>query len=306
MFAIGVIAASLAAVAYGLSTVLRALGAQRAARTQGEAASAKSTLAAFTDPAFLMGTLLVMIGFFGGGVAARMLPLFLSQTIVAANLVITALLGTVLLGTTLRGRDWAAIFLVVGALCMLGASAGHEATTKASFTFHWWLFGITTALAVVGLVVLTLLKQRGALFGGALSGVMYGALAVAARVLEGIHPFDLLTLITDPAAWTIAIGGAVAFYVQTVALQLGPVNAVTAVLVVGETGGPSIIGVLFLGDKAVDGLQWMAYVGFVGAIVGAVTVAWLTTIDDPSSSTTAGAAEPKRRTPLLKGADTAT
>lgn len=37
-----------------------------------------------------------------------------------------------------------------------------------------------------------------------------------------------------------------------------------------------------------------------------MTVAWLTTIDDPSSSTTAGAAEPKRRTPLLKGADTAT
>ena len=63
---------------------------------------------------------------------------------------------------------------------------------------------------------------------------------------------------------------------QTLALQLGPVNAVTAVLVVGETGLPAIVGVVFLGDRAVDGLQWLAVVGFLCAIVGASLVAWLT------------------------------
>lgn len=50
----------------------------------------------------------------------------------------------------------------------------------------------------------------------------------------------------------------------------------TAVLVVGETGLPAIVGVVFLGDRAVDGLQWLAVVGFVCAIVGASLVAWLT------------------------------
>ena len=37
-----------------------------------------------------------------------------------------------------------------------------------------------------------------------------------------------------------------------------------------------IVGVVFLGDKAVDGLGWLAAVGFVCAIIGASLVAWLT------------------------------
>ena len=73
MFLIGVIAASLAAVAYGMSTVLRALGARRAAqidRDEGiETTNAaggptlRSTASTFVDPAFILGTVLVTVGF---------------------------------------------------------------------------------------------------------------------------------------------------------------------------------------------------------------------------------------------------
>ncbi|MEO9328898.1 hypothetical protein [Gordonia aurantiaca] len=282
MFTIGIVAATLAAVAYGLSTALRALGARNAAMPGEEATTAtggpslKSTLETFKDPTFLIGTLMVVLGFGGGAVAARLLPLFLAQTIVAGNLIVTALLGSALLGTRLRGRDLAAMGVVIASLCMLGASASHEAETQHNTAFHWALFGISTAVAVIGLAVVHLLGRRGAIVAGALAGAMYGALAVAVRVLDGVHPFDLVELIEDPAAWTIAIAGAMAFYVQTVALQLGPVNAVTAVLVVGEVGIPAVIGVLFLGDRAIDGLGWLAYVGFAGAVAGAFAVAWLT------------------------------
>ncbi|MGV9859766.1 hypothetical protein ACWDTD_14095 [Gordonia sp. NPDC003425] len=281
MFSIGVIAAALAAVAYGLSTVLRAQGAQEAATSTGSAAgSAGGALAAFRNPTFLIGTLMVMIGFGGGAIAARFLPLFLAQSIVAGNLVVTALLGTVMLHTALHARQWAAIALVVVSLFLLGLSASQEAKTHADMAFHWWLFGITVTVAIVGTVIMRALGDRGALFGGALSGLMYGALAVSVRVLLGVDPFDLERLLTDPAAWTIAIAGALAFYIQTLALQIGPVNAVTAVLVVGETGLPAIVGVLFLGDKAIDGLEWLAVVGFIGAIAGASLVAWFTTTGD--------------------------
>ncbi|MBD0862649.1 hypothetical protein IA539_15745 [Gordonia sp. zg691] len=288
MFVIGIIAASLAAVAYGLSTVLRALGAQRVAAAAeedvpGSGTSLRSILAAFRDPAFVVGTVLVIVGFTGGAVAARLLPLFLAQTIVAGNLIVTALLGTVLLGTALRGRDVVAMGVVVASLCILGASASHQAATKHDMAFHWALFAGTTTVAVVGIAVVHLLGRRGAIVAGALAGAMYGALAVAVRVLDGVHPLDPAVMLSDPAAWTIAIAGASAFYIQTIALAMGPVNAVTAVLVVGETGIPSVIGVLFLGDRAVDGLQWLACVGFVGAVVGAFAVAWLTSIDDTSS-----------------------
>src|SRR5690606_1523589 len=118
-FAIGVIAASMAAVAYGVSTVLRALGARRVAvemreegRSDAETAAAggtapsvTSTMSTIMDPAFILGTLMVIVGFDGGALAARFLPLFLAQSIVAANLVVTALLGTLLLNITLHTRD---------------------------------------------------------------------------------------------------------------------------------------------------------------------------------------------------------
>lgn len=299
VFTIGIVAASLAAVAYGLSTVLRALGARNAARSADAASitseggpSLRSTLDTFRDPAFLVGTLMVILGFAGGAVAARLLPLFLAQTIVAGNLIITALLGSVLLGTKLRGRDLLAMGVVVASLCMLGASASHEAATAHDMAFHWALFIVSTTVALVGLVVVHLLGRAGAILAGALAGAMYGALAVAVRVLDGVHPFDVASLLTDPAAWTIAIAGAVAFYVQTVALQLGPVNAVTAVLVVGEVGIPSVIGVLFLGDRAVDGLGWLAYVGFAGAIAGAFAVAWLTSTPDETEPSRGAAPDP--------------
>lgn len=294
MFTVGIIAATLAAVAYGLSTVLRAMGAQRADGASAAAGDAdpslSSTLQTFRDPAFLLGTLMVILGFAGGAVAARLLPLFLAQTIVAGNLIITALLGTVLLNTALRGRDWLAMGVVVGSLCMLGASASHEAPTRQDEVFHWVLFILVASGTVLGLFVMRVLGRRGAIFGGALAGLLYGAIAVGVRVLDGVHPFDPVALISDPAAWTIAVAGAGAFYVQTVALQLGPVNGVTAVLVVGETGLPSIVGVLFLGDQAIDGLAWLAYVGFLGAIGGAVAVALMTTHEQNAPNTASVAA----------------
>ncbi|MDF3285407.1 MULTISPECIES: DMT family transporter [unclassified Gordonia (in: high G+C Gram-positive bacteria)] len=284
LFVIGVISASLAAVAYGMSTVLRALGARRVAQTEREdgvvgtnaagGPSLQSTMSTLVDPSFILGTVMVIVGFAGGAVAARFLPLFLSQTIVSANLVVTALLGTIMLNIALHTRDWIAIWLVVFSLCLLGFSSSHTTGEGQADTIHWGLFGATILLSALALLGVYRLGRHGAIVGGAMAGLLFGVIAIAVRILDGVHPFDLKVLLLDPAAWTIAVAGACGFFVQTVALQLGAVNGVTAVLVVGETAGPSLVGVLFLGDTAKPGLGWLAVVGFIGAVVGAVLVAW--------------------------------
>lgn len=284
LFVIGVISASLAAIAYGMSTVLRALGARRVAQSSREEGisdtnpaggpTLQSTMSTLVDPSFILGTAMVIVGFAGGAVAARFLPLFLSQTIVSANLVITALLGTVMLNIALHTRDWIAIWLVVASLCLLGFSSSPAPGEGKEDHIHWGLFGTTLVLCVVALVVVYKLGRNGAILGGAMSGLLFGVIAIAVRILDGVHPFDPVVLLLDPAAWTIAVAGAVGFFVQTVALQLGAVNGVTAALVVGETAGPSLVGVVFLGDSAKAGLGWLAIVGFIGAVIGAVLVAW--------------------------------
>ncbi|MCF8587434.1 EamA/RhaT family transporter [Gordonia liuliyuniae] len=294
MFAIGVIAAAMAAVAYGVSTVLRALGARRVAvemrenpasgphaseGAESSTPSITSTMSTIADPAFLLGTLMVIVGFGGGALAARFLPLFLAQSIVAANLVVTALLGTLLLNITLHTRDWVAIWLVVLSLFLLGVSSAQHAVDTVERPFHWGLLAATILVCAIALISVYTLKKYAAIVGGATAGLLFGIIAIAVRVLDGMSPFNLVTILSDPAAWSIAVAGAVGFYVQTVALQVGAVNGVTALLVVFETAGPSLIGVLFLHDSARPGLAWLAFVGFIGAVVGAVLVAWYSTGD---------------------------
>ncbi|WP_035718542.1 hypothetical protein [Gordonia shandongensis] len=284
MFAIGIIAASMAAVAYGVSTVLRALAARRVAVEQREdgkpvldgsaSPSVSSTFTTIADPAFILGTVMQVTGFAGGAVAARFLPLFLAQSIVSANLVVTALLGTLLLRINLHTRDWVAIWLVVLSLFLLGVSSAPGANDTAPMSFHWGLLLVTLALCALSIAGVYLGGKWAAAIGGAGAGLLFGIIACGVRVLNGLNPFDLATILTDPAAWSIAIAGAVSFYVQTVALQVGAVNGVTALVVFGETAAPSLIGVTFLGDSAHPGLGWLAVVGFVGAAIGALLVAW--------------------------------
>lgn len=284
MFLIGVFFASGAAVAYGVSTVLRALGARSAAIqerqnqvpgtvTEHEGPTLTSTVDTFRSKEFVLGTIFLLVGFAGGAIAARFLPLFLSQTIVSANLIITALLGAVMLDNKLHTRDWVAMTMVIASLLMLALSSAHHAGGGEQRSFHWYLFIATATLSAVGCLAAYKLGKRGAILDGALAGVMFGIIAVGVRVLDGVHPFDPLTILLDPAAWTIALAGVVGFYVQTVALQVGHVNGVTAVLVVGETAAPGIIGVVFLNDTAKPGMAIVALIGFIGAVVGAVLVA---------------------------------
>jgi drug/metabolite transporter (DMT)-like permease len=117
---IGLAAALLACVGYGAASVLQAYGARgstAAASGRGQVVpvtatggpTLRSTIGAALTPAFIAGMALDVIGFAGSIVSARLIPLFLSQTIISANLVVTAVLGVAVLGVRLHGRDWVAI-----------------------------------------------------------------------------------------------------------------------------------------------------------------------------------------------------
>lgn len=285
MMIAGILAALSASVAYGVSSVLQAFGARRShddALARGETGLAtatggptlRSTVAAMLTVWFIVGTVLDVLGFVGGGVSARLTPLFLSQTIISANLVITAILGIVVLNIRLHVRDWVAIATVIAALCALGVSAKENPRQTETLLFHWVVLGATVALVVVSILVVRWLGSRAAIAAGLAAGALFGAVAISVRILDGLDPFSLSALFADPALYALAVAGSGGFYLHTVALQLGSVNGATAALVVGETVVPGVIGVLFLGDETVRGLAWLAVVGFVAAVVGAVTVAW--------------------------------
>jgi hypothetical protein len=273
----------LACIGYGTASVLQAYGARRSAAAASAAGdgpvtaigapSLRSTVSAALTPAFLAGMALDVIGFLGSVVAARLIPLFLSQTIISANLVVTAVLGIFVLGVRLRGRDWLAIGTVVVSLCVLGLTAGHTGADAAQPGVHWGVLLASVVILAGGLGLSRLLGARGAVTAGLIAGVLFGVMAVAVRVVDGVDPLRLDTLLADPASWTIAVAGIGGFYLFTVALQLGSVNGAAAALVVGETVVPGIAGVVLLGDTARSGLGWLVVLAFLGAVAGAVAVA---------------------------------
>lgn len=281
---IGVAAAVLACCSYGLASVLQAYGARSSAAapsgcgksvrvTATGGPTLRTTIGAALTAAFIAGMVLDVVGFAGSIVSARLIPLFLSQTIISANLVVTALVGIAVLGVRLHTRDWVAIGMVVVSLCVLGLTAGHRGEAIAQPAVHWGLLAASVLILLGGVGLTRLLGARAAVAAGLIAGILYGAMAVAVRVLEGVDPLRLSILLADPASWTILIAGLGGFYLFAVALQLGSVNGAAAALVVGETVVPGITGVTLLGDTAARGQGWLVAVAFVSAIVGAVAVA---------------------------------
>ena len=80
-------------------------------------------------------------------------------------------------------------------------------------------------------------------------------------------------LLANPAAYALLVGGGAAFLLLTSALQRGSVTTATAGMVIGETIGPAVVGVVWLGDRTREGLAWLAVLGFAVAVAGALALA---------------------------------
>lgn len=278
---IGLLTAVAASVCYGTGSVLQAVGSRRSQReqspgdvTQHGGPSLASTGKAVVTWEFMLGSVLDFFGFGLGALAAKLLPLFLSQTVISANLVITAVLSIKLLGIALNTAEWISIGVVCAALVLLATAAGHEGTGHTPMATHWWLLAASIAMVAVGTLIVRLLGASAAIMAGLLSGLAFGAIGIGVRIVNGFSDFDVPALLADPALYAIIVGGVGGMYLHTIALQIGSVNGATAALVVGETVVPGALGVLWLGDASRPGFAWLAAVGFVLAVAGAVAVAW--------------------------------
>ncbi|AFR46847.1 hypothetical protein KTR9_0179 [Gordonia sp. KTR9] len=252
--------------------------AQRAAireeRRRSAAAhpSLRSTAATMLTVPFLIGFVFDIIGFVATIASARLIPLFLSQTIISARLLATALLAMVFLKVGLTLRDWISGSVIVVSLVLLAVSAGREGVEHTAW-MHWAVLVAGPALIALGVIMMRRLRTHIAAVTGLIAGAVFGVMAVASRILDGLDPLDLSVLFTDPALYALLLSGIGGFYLFTVALQTGSVNAAAAALVVGQTVLPGAVGIAFLGDVTRAGWGPVAIVAFVAAVLGGVVLA---------------------------------
>jgi drug/metabolite transporter (DMT)-like permease len=271
---VSLIAAIVAAVFYGVASVMQAIAVRAASHRKPEETSAG------VDPGllprllhqwrFLASIGLDALGFVAQLVALHRLPLFAVQAFVASNLAVTAVVASWVIGVKLSWREWAAVIGVVVGVGLLGSSAGAEGAAQVGAVFKLALIVAVAGLAVVGLAAAKLNEPYRTTALGLVAGFGYGLLSIAARVLDGFEPVQLAR---DPATYAIIAAGIISFMFYATALEGGSVTVATAAVVLAETVPPAIIGVIFLGDQTRRGLAAVAWGGFFLAVASALMLA---------------------------------
>src|SRR5580693_9572706 len=165
------VAALVSAFCYGIAAVMQAVAIRSASRRparirEGDPAAAR------VDPGLIVRLLgqwrfiasigIDLFGFLAQLVALQRLPLFAVQAVIASNLAVTAVFAAWLIKVRLGWREWLAVGGVV-----VGVGVGGMAAARLS---GW---ARTPAL-------------------GAIAGLGYAVLAVAARILPGFSPAQLV------------------------------------------------------------------------------------------------------------------
>ncbi|AOR32501.1 hypothetical protein BFF78_16790 [Streptomyces fodineus] len=257
-----------AAVCFGTATVLQAVAAREAGTgTGGEAAL---LLRALRQWRYLAGLALDGLGFLFQIAALRSIPIYAVSAALASSLAVTAVVAARLLRVRLSGTEWGAVGVVCAGLAVLGLAAGPEGHEDGSDALKWAMLATGAGMLVLALLGGRLSGRMRALLLGLGAGFGFGVVEVSVRLIDSLRPADLLT---NPAAYALLIGGGAAFMLLTSALQRGSVTTSTAGLVIGETIGPAAVGVIWLGDRTRAGLSWLAILGFLLALAGALALA---------------------------------
>jgi drug/metabolite transporter (DMT)-like permease len=249
-------------VAYGVANFLQSVAASRV------------TVHAKLDPGLLLrlashrtyiaGLLCQLGAFFLAFMARRDLPLFLVQTAVAAGLGVTVLLGVLLL----RWRHPATEVLLMGTLVAGLAALIISAEVSQSRPLNTKeVLALALSVPLVGLLGRGAVRLHGApgsVTLGALSGLSFGAVAIASRPLASAH--TVVGFLGDPLLYILLAHTVVAQLLLGLAMQRGSTTAAVAAMDAAAAIPPALVGLLLLGDKIAPGREWLAAAGFVLAL----------------------------------------
>ncbi|TFI24607.1 MULTISPECIES: hypothetical protein [Streptomyces] len=258
------------AVCYGTASVLQAVAARAAEPGTGSGVDPALLLRALRQWRYVAGLALDGLGFVLQIVALRAIPIYAVGAALAASLAVTAVVAARLLRVRLSAREWSAVGVVCAGLALLALSSGAEGTEGGSTALRVAMLGVAVAVLLAGAAAGRLPDRPRALVLGFGAGTGFGVVEVSVRLIDGVAPAEL---VTNAAVYALLLGGGAAFLLLTSAFQRGSVTTATAGMVIGETIGPALVGVVWLGDRTRAGLGWLTVVGFAVAVAGALALA---------------------------------
>ncbi|MFY2858752.1 DMT family transporter [Mycobacterium sp. THU-M104] len=269
---IGFLLALACSVCYGTASVLQAAATRSVQAGSGSGVDTVLLVRAARQWRYLAGVVLDLLGFALQVAALRMVPIFVVAAALAASIAVTGVVAAWVLSARLSPAEWTAVGLVCVSLVVLALGAGPGHVWHAPAGLGWALLGLVAAIFVAGAAAGRLPDRPRALALGLCAGSGFGVIEVGVRLIDVVDP-TTISFYTNPALYAAAAGGAVGFLLLTSALHRGSVTTAVAGMVVGETVAPALVGVVWLGDRARDGLGWLVVLGFVIAVSGTLALA---------------------------------
>jgi hypothetical protein len=261
--------AFLAALCYGVASVMQAVAASRAEQRQGLDAMLLVRLA--TQLPYLAGLGLDALGFVASVIALRNLPLFMVQSMIAGSVGVTAVVASVSFGISLRRYEIVALFALMAGFAMLAVSAKPEHATSLATAGRWILVAGIGVVALAGVLGARLDHRRAAIALAICAGLAWAGTGIAARAL--VFPSPWWHVVVDPVAFALAAYGILGTLLFATALQRGSVTAVSALVFSTETVLPSIVGLAFLGDQTRTNFEAVAALGVLVTVSAAIALA---------------------------------
>ncbi len=221
---------------------------------------------------YLAGLGLDGLGFLLQVAALRIVPIYVVAAALAASIAVTGVVAAWVLSARLSSVEWAAVCVVCVSLAVLALAAGPGHFRRAPAGLGWALLVVVAVIFIAGAAAGRLPDRPRALALGVGAGAGFGVVEVGVRLIEAIDPTKR-AFYTNPALYALAAGGAAGFLLLTSGLQRGSVTTTVAAMVVGETIAPALVGVVWLGDRAREGLGWVVVVGFAVAVSGTLVLA---------------------------------
>ena len=265
----GLLGALLAALCYGVSSVLQAVAASRTETTA--ALDPRLLLRLSKQWPFIAAMGIDAVGFVASILALRTLPLFLVESAIAGSVGVTAVLAARFLHLHLGRGERAALVALCAGLVLLAVSAQAEPALATSRRSQWLL--LAGALLIVALAAASgrFLGGRAGAGLAAVAGLSFGGLGFASRTL--VVPDPLLGLVREPTFWAVLAYGGLGVLLFSAALQRGSVTTSVALAFGIETTVPALAGLLLLGDRARPGFAAVAVAGFALALGGSLMLA---------------------------------
>ena len=232
---------------------------------------------------YLVGIGLDGLGFLLQVAALRLVPIYVVAAAIAASLAVTAIEAAWVLKTRLSAVEWAAVGVVCASLAMLGLAAGPEGSGHGPPQLGWALLVIVAVVFLAGAAAGRLGDRTRALVLGLGAGAGFGVVEIAVRLIDPIDPTKA-AFYTNPAVYAVIAGGAAGFLLLTSALSRGSVTTAVAGMVVGETVGPALVGVAWLGDRTREGMSWMVVAGFAVAVAATLALSRFGEAPSPAES----------------------